>query len=332
VSESVLDIAVGVIGGEGGPFLIEVRPDDRHLGGMLAFPGGKCRSGERPEEALRREIREEVGLEPTNITPLITIPWQYPERRLRLHVYRITDWTGEPHGREGQTLRWSTLSELWAQPFPPANRGILSALQLPRTMIVSAACAPGNRGFATWLAELAATVDVLSSRDALVQLRPGRELDAMQWRQAVSVVSAVGLSALINRQGAADAPAVEGAQGRHLSSTALMQLDSPEALRRGWVTAAVHDARQLERANRLAVDAIVVSPVRPTRSHPDAEPLGWAGFAELAARAQMPVYALGGLTSADLARVVDAGGHGIAAISAFWRKGALSNNAEESHS
>jgi len=320
----MLDIAIGVIGGAGGPYLMEVRPDDRHLAGLLAFPGGKCRPGESAEVALHRELREEVGLDPATIEPLITIPWQYPEHAVRLHVYRVTDWTGAPAGQEGQVVRWCDLPELLAQPFPPANRGILLALQLPESMIVSAACAEGDDGFDHWLSALRATLRAVPAGSALVQLRPCRSLSQNQWQQALALVADAGLGVVTNRDG--EAEPVDGAGsdsvGVHLSAATLMRLESLEALRqavgKGLVTAAAHNAVEIEQANRLGVDALVVSPVLPTRSHPDAEPLGWPAFSALASRAQMPVYGLGGLTPSDAAQVRQSGGQGIAAIRAFW--------------
>jgi len=73
-------------------------------------------------------------------------------------------------------------------------------------------------------------------------------------------------------------------------------------------------------AAALDVDFAVLGPVRPTASHPDAAALGWERFAELAAAAPFPVFALGGLGPADLGAARGAGGHGIAGISAFWSK------------
>ncbi len=317
----MLDIAIGVIGGAGGPYLMEVRPDDRHLAGLLAFPGGKCQPGESPEDAVRREVHEEVGLDTITIAPLIKIPWQYPERAVRLHVYRVTDWTGAPAGQEGQAVRWCALSELLDQPFPPANRGILLALQLPESMIVSAACAEGDDGFSHWLAALQSTLRAVTAGSALVQLRPCRPLSQDQWQQALTLVADAGLAVVTNRGGKAE-PIGSDPVGVHLSAATLMRLESLEALRqavgKGLVTAAAHNAVEIEQANRLGVDALVVSPVLPTRSHPDAEPLGWAAFSDLSSRAQMPVYGLGGLTPSDAAQVRQSGGQGIAAIRAFW--------------
>lgn len=321
MSDVVLDIAIGVIGGAAGPYLMEVRPDDRHLAGLLAFPGGKCQPGESPEAALRRELHEEVGLDPVSIAPLITIPWQYPERMVRLHVYRVTEWMGDPAGQEGQAVLWCTLPELLDQPFPPANRGILLALQLPESMIVSAACAKGDDGFSCWLAALQSTLRTVPAGSALVQLRPCRPLSQDQWQQALALVADTGLEVVTNRGGEAE-PIGSDPVGVHLSAATLMRLESMEALRqavgKGLVTAAAHNAVEIDQANRLGVDALVVSPVLPTRSHPDAEPLGWTAFADLAARAQMPVYGLGGLTTSDTAQVRQSGGQGIAAIRAFW--------------
>jgi 8-oxo-dGTP diphosphatase len=86
------------------------------------------------------------------------------------------------------------------------------------------------------------------------------------------------------------------------------------------VAASCHDERELTHARDIGVDFVVLSPLRSTHSHPDATPLGWAGFTSLARRANLPIYALGGVTPGDLDAVREARGFGVAGIGAFWPK------------
>ena len=113
-----------------------------------------------------------------------------------------------------------------------------------------------------------------------------------------------------------------GSDGIHLTSTRLMACTA-RPLPAGWlVSAACHDAAQVLHANRIGADLLTISPVLPTATHTTATPLGWPRFRELAALAEAPVFALGGMSMETLDQARDAGAHGIAAIRALWGKGA----------
>ncbi len=85
-----------------------------------------------------------------------------------------------------------------------------------------------------------------------------------------------------------------------------------------WVGASCHDAEQLRQAQAIRADFALLAPVKATPTHADAAPLGWSRFAELVAQTPLPVYALGGVGPADLARARAAGAQGVAGIRAFW--------------
>lgn len=108
------------------------------------------------------------------------------------------------------------------------------------------------------------------------------------------------------------------ADGVHLGSARLMACRTRPLPHGMLVSAACHNALQLQQANLIAADLLTLSPVLPTASHPDAEPLGWRRFGELAALTEIPVYALGGMTPQTLAEARAAGAHGIAAIRSLW--------------
>ena len=85
-------------------------------------------------------------------------------------------------------------------------------------------------------------------------------------------------------------------------------------------SASVHDEIQLEKANALELDFVVISPVLPTLTHPGSNILGWDKFKELVEKANMPVFALGGMQSEHLELALNAGAQGIAAIRSFWEE------------
>lgn len=320
-------------------YWLERRPDSAHLGGMLAFPGGKCQPGESPSDALARELFEELGILPQESRLLMEIPWVYSAKShdledkqkpkyLRLMVYRVEKWQGELHGREGQSVTPQTLDcsrqSEWMSALPPANRGIVAALCLPPRIAITAPCGAGDAGFAVWHQALVKTADALrqrfGGRASIVQLRPGRDLSMAQWAAAVNTIQSMGLLAWVN----ADLDIAIGcrADGVHLNRYRLASEDR-EALadwraENRWVSASGHTLEEVRLANEFGVDALLVSPILPTLSHPGEPGIGWARFGELTREATMPTYALGGMSEAYVPHVQGLAGQGVAAIRGYW--------------
>lgn len=122
-------VAVGVISDGADRILISRRADHLHQGGLWEFPGGKVEASETVEQALHRELLEELAIEITAQQPLLTIEHDYPDKAVFLDVWWISEFAGEPHGREGQPLRWVNIESLHEFEFPAANQPILEAIQ-----------------------------------------------------------------------------------------------------------------------------------------------------------------------------------------------------------
>jgi len=108
-NRKTVDVAVGVLIKPNGDFLLTSRPPGKVYEGYWEFPGGKLESGETVEQALRRELQEEIG-----ITIGSVIQWKvelvdYPHALVRLNLCKVFDWTGELHMHEGQSFAWQTL-------------------------------------------------------------------------------------------------------------------------------------------------------------------------------------------------------------------------------
>ncbi len=110
--------------------LIAQRPEGKTLAGLWEFPGGKVDPGERPEEALIRELREELGIEvePPCLAPLTFASFAYPEFHLLMPLYACRRWSGFVSARENQTLKWVFAKDLRAYPMPPADAPLIPAL------------------------------------------------------------------------------------------------------------------------------------------------------------------------------------------------------------
>ena len=292
-----------------GEFLLAQRPAGKPYPGYWEFPGGKIEPGEDARSALVRELREELGIETREATPWITRVYAYTHATVRLHFFRVTAWDGDPRPLEDQAIRWQRPESPDVSPMLPANAPVLAALALPAVMIVSDAAAMGIDG---WVERLEAQV---AQERLLVQVRE-KGLERMRLQHLVSRTLAraepFGARVVVNA-GSGDFPQ---AHGVHLPSAELMKARSRPA--GTLVGASCHDAPELEQAARLGVDYAVLGPVKPTASHPGAAPLGWDRFAALAHDRPMPIYAIGGLTRADLPEARRRGAHGVALLSAAF--------------
>lgn len=111
----------------GGRYLITRRLAGAHLAGLWEFPGGKIRPGEEPEDALKRELREELGVESVVGALIETVDWTYPEKQVRIFFHRCAV-TGEPRPLEGQEMIWIEAAELRAYRFPAADARLVERL------------------------------------------------------------------------------------------------------------------------------------------------------------------------------------------------------------
>lgn len=121
-------VAVGVISDGGHRILVSRRPEHVHQGGLWEFPGGKVENGETVEQALHRELLEELAIDVRASHSLLTIQHDYTDKSVYLDVWWVSAFAGEPQGREGQPWRWIDAAQLHTLQFPEANRPILAAI------------------------------------------------------------------------------------------------------------------------------------------------------------------------------------------------------------
>ena len=122
-----VDVAIGIIVHKG-QILICQRRAHGPLGGFWEFPGGKQEPGETPEQCLRREISEELGITIQPLDRLETIEWQYPTVAVQLHPFLCELTAGEPAPLAAQQIAWVKPPALLEYAFPPANRELIDAL------------------------------------------------------------------------------------------------------------------------------------------------------------------------------------------------------------
>lgn len=104
---------------------ITKRPDDKHKGGFWEFPGGKVESGETTEQAMIRELEEEIGITATDQHLFEHLEYYYPDKSLKFDFICVTKFENEPFGKEGQQGKWVPIDNLSEYAFPEANVPIL---------------------------------------------------------------------------------------------------------------------------------------------------------------------------------------------------------------
>jgi len=125
-----IQVAAAVIFDDKGRIFLAKRLKNAHQGGLWEFPGGKIEADEVPVDALKRELAEELGIEVVSAEPFISIAFDYPDKAVVLDVFTVSEFQGEPWGREGQQTSWFELQQLATLDFPAANLKILEKLQL----------------------------------------------------------------------------------------------------------------------------------------------------------------------------------------------------------
>jgi len=317
----IIEVAAAVLQKPDGTFLLAQRPPGKIWAGYWEFPGGKIEPGETPYHALVRELREELGITVTTAYPWVTRVFTYPHATVRLNFFRVTAWRGELHPHEGQQFSWQINppqppfveggGRYGVSPILPANAPILRALSLPTLYAISNV---HELGEAEFIRRLEAA---LSKGLRLVQLR-----EKNYSREALRTL-ALKMLPLLRQHDArliinADIELCReiGADGVQLTGAQLAELRERPAV--DWCAASCHNAMELRRAEALGCDFALLSPVLATQSHPGAPHLGWENFAAIAAGSSIPVYALGGLTHADMHTAWQHGAHGIALLRQAW--------------
>lgn len=307
----MIDVVVAVIRDAAGRVLLSQRQAHQDFAHNWEFPGGKVESGETVMQALQRELLEELAIRCVEAQPLISIPWLYKHKSVCLHVFTVTVWQGEAIGVEGQALHWFDVDELATLTMPAANRGIVQAIGLTSCYAIT--------GAFNNLDELTQGVTNALARGAgMIQLRS-------LWQDADYAAAAQHILPLVQESGAKfllNADVEQWQQfpeaGLHLSSEKASRFTERPVPESVVLSVSVHTLAQLQQAQAMGADCVLLSPVLPTKTHPDMPALGWQQASEWVAQATIPVYALGGVSPDHLPQAKNFGFHGVAAIGAFW--------------
>ncbi len=303
-------VAAGCILNAVGEVLIAQRPEGKIAAGKWEFPGGKIEADERPDQALVRELEEELGVHAREFRPLIRITHDYSDRTVMLDTWVVTTFTGEPHGREQQAFAWVRPERLFDYPLLGADGPIVAALRLPQDYVLT----PDGIDEAALFAGLPAL-----PKGALLRLRQpllGDPAYKTLAARLAPVCRSLGLQLMLDRDPAMVAEL--GAAGWHASAAALKTYTTRPLPEEFWFAASIHNDAELALAQGAGADFLVAGSVHPTSSHPQGEVLGWSGFSALTAKANRPVYAIGGVGPRDHRQAFAHYAQGVAGISAYW--------------
>ena len=294
----IVDVAIAILIHRG-KILVGWREEQQHQGGKHEFPGGKVEQGETPEEACRREIYEEVGIGLKDWHQFDYIHHEYDDIIVNLHLFHsyVPD---ELLNLIHQPWAWYTRDQLLHLNFPKANKNIIKRLYWPH------------------LIKISNTLSTAESSDALLYWRIEEfepqyieQLTALDEGQRSSLIINVDIWWQLSPELQKQIKTV------HLKQSQLMNLHKGDLTVGVRYIAACHDAVSLKQAQQIGCDAVFISPVKPTTTHPEAVALGWERFSELAQNSQIPVFALGGVHPDDLATAQQHGAYGLAGIRNF---------------
>ena len=124
-----IQVAAGLIFNSSKQILIAKRPKGVHFADHWEFPGGKIEPNESEEQALKRELEEELGIQILEYDHFMKFSHHYPEKTVEFDIWSVTHFEGEPQAKQSQEIKWVEISHLNQYPFPDANYKILQMLQ-----------------------------------------------------------------------------------------------------------------------------------------------------------------------------------------------------------
>ena len=299
MSKATVNVAIAILLHRGN-ILVGWREAKQHQGNKHEFPGGKLEAAETPEMACRREVLEEVGIDIAHWHVFDHICHEYDDLIVNLHVFHAVVQVEQlDHIQSPWT--WVKREELRQLNFPKANLNLIQRLSL-----------------ATYIKISANFQDIQHLQpEQWMYFRPEKTID---WKHDLEQLENDVLNQMIvpfklwqdlSMDKQLQVAAV------HLKQNELEKIHREQLQQGVAYIAACHDLESALKAQQIGCDAIFLSPVLPTQTHPEQLALGWERFGTWAAQLDIAVFALGGMTMDDLDQARQHHAYGIAGISHF---------------
>ena len=292
--------------------LLGQRPAPKAWEGWWEFPGGKIEKGETSVDALYREIYEEIGVKIIQFKKWVTRKYSYGGNDITLHFFKVHKWEGEVTSKENQKLVWTYLQNPNVSPILPANLFVQKAFDLPKYYAITNLSETSKIIFFNQLK------NKISNGLKMIQVREKNiSFDEFKIfsKEVIKICKPKGVKVIINSD--VNLAYEIKADGVHLTSKDLVSMKTkPKNL---IVSASCHNPEEIDIAEKLNINFIVLSIVKHTLSHPDVKPMGWAKFKKIANKVNTPIYALGGLGVKDNQVALENGAIGIASQRLIWK-------------
>jgi 8-oxo-dGTP diphosphatase len=285
--------------------LITKRRKNQFMPNYWELPGGKIETGEDEEDALARELQEELGIKTLRISLKHVMTHHYKDKTVNLSIYNVESYKGNVTGTEGQDIRWCNLQNLSNYKLLPTMRIIINRIRLPEYYWIT----PDERDPELLLQKCqnhlitGAKIIQLRSKDLIEHSYIGKIHNLCQSYEARLILNVPNKTFK------------EPCDGWHLTSEELLKYSKRPCANNKLLGASAHNMKEAKYAEAVSVDYISLAPIEETPSHPNATPLGWEVAKDIVSKSNLPVYLLGGMGRDSLGRALKIRAQGIAGIS-----------------
>ena len=285
--------------------LITKRRKNQFMPNYWELPGGKIETGEDEEDALARELQEELGIKTLRISLKHVMTHHYKDKTVNLSIYNVENYKGNVTGTEGQDVRWCNLQNLSNYKLLPTMRIIINRIRLPEYYWIT----PDERDPELLLQKCqnhlitGAKIIQLRSKDLIEHSYIGKIHNLCQSYEARLILNVPNKTFK------------EPCDGWHLTSDELLNYKKRPCTNNKLLGASAHNMKEAKYAETISVDYISLAPIEKTPSHPNATPLGWVVAKDIVSKSNLPVYLLGGMGKDSLDRALNINAQGVAGIS-----------------
>jgi len=307
-----VNVSVAVLINANHQVLLGQRPPPKSWEGWWEFPGGKIEKGETSVDALYREIYEEIGVKISQFKKWVTRKYSYGGNDITLHFFKVQKWEGEVTSKENQKLVWTYLKNPNVFPILPANLFVQKAFDLPKYYAITNLSETSKKVFFNQLQnKITNGLKMIQVREKNISFNEFKIFS----KEVIKICKPKNVKVIINSD--VNLAYEIKSDGVHLTSKDLISIKTkPKNL---IVSASCHTQEEINIAEKLNIHFVVLSAVNKTKSHPNTKPIGWNKFQTIANKTNIPIYALGGLSTEDYEVALENGAVGIASQRSIWK-------------